>query len=240
MDIVGFLPRTSCGNRYILIVVDHFTKHVEAYPLPDQEALTVARAFLNEFVSRYGVPFVIHTDQGTNFKLNLFKEICKLLGIAKTRTSPYHLQCDGQVERINRTLIKLLSLNVPNPTDNWDLDLGLTLMAYRSADQSSTSLTPYFLLYGKEMRLALDIIYRLSSQDLSKTQYAQEIRRVFERVYDTARRKLQLSYKRQKDYYDRRTRENALNVKTRFGFGAQPYKRVLHRSFMSHGHAHAK
>ena len=56
MDIIGPLPKTCRGNRYILTVVDHFTKHVEAYALPDQEASTVARAFLNEFVSRYGVP----------------------------------------------------------------------------------------------------------------------------------------------------------------------------------------
>ena len=206
MDIVGPLPRTSRENRYILTVVDHFTKLAEAYPLQDQEAQTVARAFVNEFVSRYGVPYVIHTDQGTNLESNLFKEICKLLGIAKTRTSPYHPQCDGQVERMNCTLVELLSLNVPNPTDNWDLDLGLTLMAYCSAVQSSTGFTPYFLLYGKEMRLPLYIIYRFPSQDLSRTQYAQEIRRVLERAYDTARSKLQLSHERQKDYYDRRTR----------------------------------
>ena len=118
MDIVGPLPRTSRGNRYILTVVDHFTKHAEAYALPDQEAPTVVRAFLNEFVSRYGVPYVIHTDQGTNFESNLFKEICKLLGITKTRTIPYHQQCNAQVERMNRTLVELLSLNVPNTTDN--------------------------------------------------------------------------------------------------------------------------
>ena len=116
MDIVGPLPRTERGNRYILTVVDHFTKHVEAYPLQDQEAVSMARVFLNEFVARYGVPYVIHTDQGTNFESNLIKELCKMLGIAITRTSPYHPQCDGQVERMNRTIIELLKLNVANPT----------------------------------------------------------------------------------------------------------------------------
>ena len=68
MDIIGPLPRTERGNCYILTVVDHFTKHVEAYPLQDQEAVFVARVFHKEFVSRYGVPYVIHTDQGTNFE----------------------------------------------------------------------------------------------------------------------------------------------------------------------------
>ena len=92
------------------------------------------------------------------------------------------------------------SLKVPNPTDNWDLDLGLMLMAYGSAVQSSTGFTPYLLLYGKEMRLPLDIIYRLPSPNLSRTQYAQEIRRVLKRAYDTARSKLQLSHESQNDY----------------------------------------
>ena len=109
MDIVGPMPRTARGNRYILTVVDHFTKHVEAYPLPDQEAASIARVFLNEFVSRLGVPYVVHTDQGANFESALLKELCKVLGIAKTRTTPYHPQCDGQVERMNRVIIELLS-----------------------------------------------------------------------------------------------------------------------------------
>ena len=76
MDIIKPLPKTDCGNRYILTVVDHLTKHVEAYAQADQEAMTVARVFLNEFLSLYGFPYVLHTDQGANFKLNLFKEFC--------------------------------------------------------------------------------------------------------------------------------------------------------------------
>ena len=92
MDIVGLLPHTSRKNRYILTVLYHLTKHAEAYPLPDKEAPTVGCAFLNEFVSRYKVPYVIHTDHGPNLKSNLFKEVCKLLKIAKPRTSPYQPQ----------------------------------------------------------------------------------------------------------------------------------------------------
>ena len=108
MDIIGLFPKTTRGNKYILTVVDHFTKHVEPYPIADQEAVTVARVFLNEFVARYGVPYVLHTDQQTNFESNFFKELCKMLNITKICTTPYHPQCDGQVKRMNRTLIDLL------------------------------------------------------------------------------------------------------------------------------------
>ena len=160
MDIVGPLPRTQRGHRYILTVVDHFTKHAEASVLPDQEAVTIAHVFLNEFISRFGVPYIIHTDQGKKFESHIFKELFQLLNIKKTRTSLYHPQCDGQVERMNRTLIELLALNVANPTENWDLNLGLVLIAYQSGFQSSTGLTQYFMLFGREMRLPLDLMYR--------------------------------------------------------------------------------
>ena len=75
--MIGPLPRTPRGNQNILTVVDHFTKHVEAYALPDQEATTIARVFLNEFVSRYGVSYVIHTDQGSNFESNFLRNFAK-------------------------------------------------------------------------------------------------------------------------------------------------------------------
>ena len=79
MNIIGPLPRTKRGNRYILTVVDHFTKHVEAYPLQYQEAVSIARVFLNEFVSRYRVPYVIHIDEGTNFESNLSRKSASCL-----------------------------------------------------------------------------------------------------------------------------------------------------------------
>ena len=73
INIIEPLPKTDSGNKYILTVVDHFTKHVKAYPIADKQAVTVARVFLNEFVARYGVQYDLHTDEGTNFESNLFK-----------------------------------------------------------------------------------------------------------------------------------------------------------------------
>ena len=75
---------------------------MEAFALPDIEAKTVAEALLHGFITRYGVPFQIHSDQGSQFESNLFQELCKVLGIEKTRTTPYHPQSDGLVERFNR------------------------------------------------------------------------------------------------------------------------------------------
>ena len=204
MDIVGPLPRMQRGNRYILTVVDHFTIHKEAYALPDQEAVTIARDFLNEFISHFGVPYIIHTDQGANFESNIFKELFQLLNIKKTRTSPYHPQCDGLVERINRTLIELLALNVANPTENWDLNLGIVLIAYQSAVQSSTGFTPHFMLFGRKMRLPLDIMYRPPEASFTRFDYPNEVRKTLADAYERGRERLHLAHKRQIDYYDRR------------------------------------
>ena len=88
MDILGPLPETPRGNKYILVVGDYFTKWKEAYPLKNMEASSVARVFVNDFVCRFGVPESLHTDQGRNFESALIKEICQLLGVRKNTNNP--------------------------------------------------------------------------------------------------------------------------------------------------------
>ena len=106
---------------------------------------------------------------------------------------------------MNRTIIELLKLNVSNATDNWDLELGQCLMAYRSDVQFSTGYTSYYLLYGKEMRIPLDIMYRPPGTEQTRTEYVRKLRTSLQDAYVTVREKLQLAHQRQKDYYDRRT-----------------------------------
>ena len=87
MDILGLLPRTNAGDRYILIIGDYFTKWTEAFPMANMEAQTIARIFVDEFVCCFGAPQYLHADQGQTFESYLLKEICKLLGIKKMRTT---------------------------------------------------------------------------------------------------------------------------------------------------------
>ena len=102
IDIMGPLPETEKRNRYILVIADYFTKWTEAVPIPDQEAATVASALIDRFISVFGVPKEIHSDQGTNFESVLFHEICDLLNMEKTRTTPFRPKSDGMVERANQ------------------------------------------------------------------------------------------------------------------------------------------
>ena len=158
MDILGPLPRTPRGNRYVLVISDYFTKWTESYALPDQTATTIAEKVVSEFVSHFGIPRQIHSDQGTNFESNVMAEICKLLGIEKTRTTPLHPQSDGQVERFNRTLVEMLRGRLQPDQKDWDLQLSACMMAYRSSVHESTGFTPNQLMLGHEIEVPPDVM----------------------------------------------------------------------------------
>jgi hypothetical protein len=108
MDVLGPLPITSRNNRYILVVADTFSKWTEIFAMPDQTAHTCANLLLNEVIGRFGCSYDLHTDQGRAFESDLIRDLCTLLGIRKTRTSSKHPQGNGQVERFNITLIKMI------------------------------------------------------------------------------------------------------------------------------------
>ena len=104
MDICGPFSLAERSNRYILVVADYFTKWSEMYPIPDQTAVSVANVFVNNWVIRWGCPRELHTDQGQHFEGVLFKEVCAMLDIQKTRTTPYFPQSDGMVEVKNAVM----------------------------------------------------------------------------------------------------------------------------------------
>ena len=119
-DCHGYSRTPSSKRERSQIWGDYFTKRVEAFPMPNMEASTVANLFVAHFVCRFGAPDALHTDQGRNFESVLLKEVCQLLGVCKTRTTPYHPQPDGFVERFNRTLLNLLSIALRSDERNWD------------------------------------------------------------------------------------------------------------------------
>ncbi|GFU03784.1 retrovirus-related Pol polyprotein from transposon 412 [Trichonephila clavipes] len=92
--------------------MEYFTKWPETYPIPDQEACTVAEVLVKRWISRFGVPLQLHSDQGRNFDSAVCKRLCEILAIDKTRTTALHLQSDGMVERFNCTILNSLSLLV--------------------------------------------------------------------------------------------------------------------------------
>ena len=206
MDIFGPLPTTKRGNKYILVVSDYFTRWVEAYSLPNSEAPTVARTLVSEWICRYGAPDAIHTDQGKNFESRLFSELCTLLGIHKTRTTPYHPQSDGLIERFNRTLRMMLTIHMEQcPEDTWDDHLPMLMLAYRSSVQESTRFTPFQLMFGREVQLPVDLVFGGGpAPGESPGEYVKRLRQSFEASYSVVRERMHLVQKQQKQLYDRK------------------------------------
>ena len=205
IDILGPLPETPRKNKFILVVSDYFTKWTESYPIPNQEAATVAEKLVSEFICRFGVPRELHSDQGTNFESKVFGEICKLLDIQKTRTTPLHPQSDGQVERFNRTLVEMLRGKIKEDQKDWDLQLPACMMAYRGAVHESTGVTPNLLMLGRELEVPLDAITEAPPDAPPlKTDYAQAVQKRLASAHDLARRHLNKAAIRQKRNYDKR------------------------------------
>ena len=102
------LPKTDKGNRYVLVFQDFITKWPLAFPMPDQKSLHIAELLVNEMMPLFGVPESLLSDRGANLLSHLMYDVSSLLGITKLNTTAHHPQCDGMVERFNRTLKTML------------------------------------------------------------------------------------------------------------------------------------
>ena len=120
IDILGPLPKTAHGNRFLLVISDRFSKLTRTIPMRTTTALAVAKAFCTHWVFSYGPPRYLLSDNGTQFTAKFFLEVCRELGIAKVFTPAYHPQTNGQVERFNRTILNALRVYVANSQADWD------------------------------------------------------------------------------------------------------------------------
>ena len=156
MDILDVCDPTPDEYRYILVIADYFSKWTEAFPIKDKCADTVADVLVDKIILRFGMPLVIHSDQGREFE-NGLKSLYSLLGCVKTRRAPYHPESDGMVERFNRTYLMMLSMFVNDRRDNWHELLPFVMHAYRTSVHESTRHSPFRLMMGEECSLPQDI-----------------------------------------------------------------------------------
>ena len=210
VDLVGPLPESTSGNSYILVVGDYFTKWMEALPVPNQEAVTVAEKLVNEVFFRYSIPEQLHSDQGAQFESQLMGEVCKLLHINKTRTTPYHPQCDGLVERFNRTLLNMLASCANDHPFDWEKHIRKVCMAYNSSIHSSTGHTPFYLMFGRQARLPVDIMYGTGEHDEAQSpcEYATTLKQRLTSAFTLVRERLKTTHQRQKALYDQKIHGN--------------------------------
>lgn len=151
IDFIGPLPKTARGNSYCLVIVDPFTKWVEAIPTKNCTAKTTARVLLNEVFARFGLPSEIDSDQGTHFTGEVTQHLCAALGIRQRLHIPGHPQSSGLVERSNRTIKTALRKIIDSSGKRWDEHLPLILMAIRST-VSANGYSPHEALLGRPMK----------------------------------------------------------------------------------------
>ena len=224
MDVVGPLPRTEAGNRFILVVSDYFTKWPEAFALKDHKAETIAAVLVDEVICRHGVPRSIHTDQGRDFESTLLKNMCELLEVEKTRTTAYHPESDGLVERLNKTLVTMLRTCVDEEQKNWDTLLPKILLGYRTSVQTTTGYSPFRLVYGREAMLPVDIMFGGSKERFStQNRFVNQQDEFLEKAFEMVRSHSKLEQKRQKYYYDRRVHPSCKKVKYDVGDWVRVY-----------------
>ena len=203
------------GNRYVLVMVDCFSRWTEACPLPDKTAISVADAFFSNIVCRFGMPSVIHSDQGREFENKVMHELCLLGGSHKTKTTPYHPESDGLVERFNRTLLMMLAMFAGEHKDDWDDLLPPVMMAYWLSVHESTGFSPYRLMFGEECMLPMDIGLPRRQPDLAEdvlSPYAVWVKDSLEVAFDQVCRHSSQAVRRQKRLYDQRAVRRLLKI----------------------------
>ena len=176
---------------------------------------SVAEVLVNQFFTRFGIPMEMHSDR-RNFESETFQEVCRLLGINKTRTTPYHPQSDGMVERFNKTIEDGLAMFVNSHHTDWDLHISLLLMAYRSAEHVATKISPSRMMLGREIKLPIDVWAGRpddSGMPRNSPMYAQKLQDKMDEVHMFAKDNLKISSGAMKQYYDTKA------MATRYGVG---------------------
>ena len=145
--------------RNVLVMQDHFSKHVVAYVVKDQKARTAAEALHSGYFGLFGALAYLLSDKGKSFTATVVEDLCTLYGVKKLRTSSYHAQTNGQVEHMNQTLIHLIGKLDKDKKACWSKHLLELLMAYNSTCSAVTGYSPHFLLFGRRPRIPVDYLF---------------------------------------------------------------------------------
>ena len=215
IDVLGPLSRTPRGNSIILMLIDQFTKWVECYPLPDQSAELIAKALVDEFFSRFGLPLEIHTDQGSNFVGNLFTTLCLLLQVTKTRATSYRPCSNGQIERMNRQLLQMIRCLRERNIKDWDIYLPQIAGAMRVTVSRSTGFTANKLMLGREVNKSADLLFGVDKANKisqSPPDYVVRLEKILKEAHRVARENLKSSVLYNKRDYDQRLYKTSYNT----------------------------
>ena len=210
VDYVGMEVTVAAQEKpvvkNVLVIVDHFTRYVQAFVTNNHIAYTTARVLYNNFFSVFGFPQKLMSDQGTKFTGDMIAAMCKLLGIEKIRTTPYHRQTNGSAERVHQTLQRMIGKLDPEKCWKWPEHIGSVLIAYNATWSQVTGYSPYFLMFGRRPRLPVDLLFpTVNTREWTRT-IDEYVKALYERLTEClqlAQESASKEAKRQKQLYDR-------------------------------------
>ena len=210
------LERSKGGFEKILVLTDHFTRYAQAFPTRNELAKTTAKVLFDNFIVHYGFPARLHSDQGRNFESSVIRELCSLAGVEKSRTTPYHPMGNGMVERFNQTLLNMLGTLEDHKKEDWKSYVAPLVHSYNATKHPSTGYSPYFLMFGRHPRLAVDAYLGISKTEeyeiVSQDHYATKLKKRLQFAYKVASKEAEKSSQRHKSNYDLKVREATLDI----------------------------
>jgi len=210
IDITGPHPVSSNGKKFIITVMDHFTKFGFAFPVRNHEAPTVAKYLVKRVFLTYGVLLQLLSDRGAEFEGNIFREVCEMLGVDMIRTTSYKPSTSGALERMHRTLNTMLGKMVDEKQKDWDAHVAYAMAAYNASVHSSTGFSPIRLLYGRELRFPNELMYvEVEDKNLDAGSYSEFVegqKDAFRSSFALARESLGFCAENRKKRFDMRVR----------------------------------
>jgi hypothetical protein len=214
IDLLGPLHETRRGNQYALVITDRFSKLSRAVPVScDTTAPTIATAYFVHWVSHYGAPLILLSDNGPPFRAKMFKSFNMALGTHTVHTTAYRPQTNGQVERWNKTLLDSVRAFCQEHPEDWDLMLAHASLAYNQTVHSMTGLAPSEIIVPaarhRPLTSSATDALDLPTQFTTPLAYRQAVLRLAERNGKAARETNAARAQRYKEAYDRRIRPSA-------------------------------
>ena len=210
---IDFLSLEESQGRFnsVLVITDHFTNFAMAVPTRNQEAKTVAKCLVNEFIVHYGIPERFHSDKGACFMGRVITHMCGLLNIDKSNTTIFHPQGNAKTERFNRSLISMLRTLEPEKKVDWKSHVPFLVHAYNCCRHSSTGYSPYYLMFGRSPRLAVDIFLG-KTEPPGQNSTASQIRDNLAVAYNLASQAAKQASSNQQRNYNKKVRGTILDV----------------------------
>ncbi|XP_049912636.1 uncharacterized protein LOC126397732 [Epinephelus moara] len=209
LDCVGPLPKTKSGHQYLLTLVCAATRYPEAIPLRTLKAKAVVKALTN-FFSTFGLPKYVQTDQGSNFMCKLFAQVLASLSIKHRKSSAYHPQSQGALERFHQTLKSMMRKYCLENEKDWDEGLPFLLLAARESVQESTGFSPAELVFGHTVRgplrlLREQFLSETDSPSINVLDYVSKFRERLHKARDAARSALTETQAKMKKRFDKKS-----------------------------------